>query len=44
MDKDKKCNKDTFLKILASATPQEINEIIEERGKEPKPRPIVYFY
>ena len=42
--KEAKYDKDSFLKILSSATPQEINNIIEERGKEPKPRPLVYFY
>lgn len=26
----------TFLKILLSASPEEINEIIKEKGKEPK--------
>ena len=35
--------KEDFIKILASATPQEINKIISERGKEPNKIPLVVF-
>lgn len=36
-------NKENFLKILSMATPKEINDIIERRGNEPKPIPLVIF-
>ena len=29
-------NKDTFLKTLKNITPEEIEKIIKEKGKEPK--------
>ena len=36
-------NKKTFLEILSSATPIEINELIEERGKERKAIPLIIY-
>lgn len=41
MEKDK--NKENFLRILSIATPKELNDIIERKGKEPKPMPLVIF-
>ena len=35
--------KSDFLRILLSATPEEINKIIQEKGKEPKlVRGVIY--
>lgn len=33
-----------FLTILAVATVEEINSMIEQKGKEAKPIPLVVFY
>lgn len=36
--------KETFIKRLSRLTPNEINELIEEKGKKPKLRnPFVYI-
>lgn len=36
--------KDDFLKSLKNITPEEINKIIKEKGKEPKPvKPIIFL-
>ena len=46
MSKSKKqsINKQDFIDFLASATPEEINKMINEKGKPPKLiDPIVYF-
>lgn len=40
----KKIEKESFIKILSSMTPEEINRIIENKGKKPKPIPLVVFY
>jgi len=42
--KDNKINKESFIKILSSLTPEEINKIIEQKGKKPKPIPMVIFH
>lgn len=39
----KKNKKDTFLEILSCATPKQINDLIESKGKEAKPIPLVVF-
>lgn len=36
--------KEDFIKIISALTPQEINRLIEEKGKKPKPIPMVIFY
>ena len=33
---EKKKNKDEFIKKLASMTPEDINQLIKEKGKKPK--------
>lgn len=41
---NKNDNRDKFLAILSSSTPDQINELIKQKGKEPNPLPIVIFY
>jgi hypothetical protein len=36
--------KEDFIKLLSLMTPEEINKMIEQKGKKPKPIPIVVFY
>lgn len=36
--------KDDFIQLLSLMTPEEINKMIEQKGKKPKPIPIVVFY
>lgn len=35
--------KDQFIKELTSMTIEEINNLIKEKGKKPKPEPVIYF-
>lgn len=39
-----KISKESFIKILSHLTPEEINKLIEEKGKKPKDVPLVTFY
>ena len=39
-----KISKDNFIDFLSSATPEEINKLIEEKGKPPKPINPIFFY
>lgn len=39
-----KMPKDDFLSCLASATPEDINRMIAEHGKPPKPWTPIYFF
>lgn len=39
-----KIDKDNFLEFLASATPRELNKLIEEKGKPPKNWCPIYFF
>ena len=41
---DKVINKDNFIDFLANSTPEEINKMIEEKGKPPKPINPLFFY
>jgi len=40
----RKIDKDNFIEFLASATPRELNRLIEEKGKPPKRWSPVYFF
>lgn len=44
MKDDISYTKEDFVAILSVATPQEINMIIEDRGKEPPRIPLVIFF
>ena len=35
--------RDKFIKELTSMSIEEINNLIKEKGKKPKPEPIIYF-
>lgn len=41
---DKKIDRDNFIEFLASATPAELNKLIEEKGKPPKEWSPIYFF
>lgn len=36
--------KEGFIKVLSSLSPEEINKIIEEKGQEIKPIPLIVRY
>ena len=38
-----KYNKNDFLYLLATSTPQELNKIIEEKGKKAKFQPFIIY-
>lgn len=40
----RKVDKEDFLSFLASATPEDLNRLILEQGKPPKPWEPIYFY
>jgi len=37
-------DRESFIKILSVMTPEDINKMIEQKGKKPKPIPMVSFY
>jgi hypothetical protein len=37
-------DRESFIKILSTMTPEEVNKLIEQKGKKPKPIPMVIFY
>lgn len=37
-------NKESFIKVLMGLNVEEINRIIEQKGKKPKQIPMVTFY
>lgn len=39
----KKINKDDFVHMLSKMTPQEINKLIEEKGKQPRFQPFIIW-
>lgn len=39
-----KVSKENFIEFLASMTPEEINEMIKEKGKPPKLISPMFFY
>jgi len=39
-----KIDKDNFIAFLSSMTPVEVNKLIEEKGKPPKPICPMFFY
>ncbi len=39
--KNSKYSKEDFIAILSVATPKELNDIIEQRGKGPKKVPLI---
>jgi hypothetical protein len=42
--KDGKLDKENFIEQLSSATPEDLNRMILERGKPPKLYSPIYFY
>lgn len=36
--------KESFIQILSAMTPEEMNKMIEQKGKKPKPIPMVIFH
>ena len=41
---NKKLDKENFIEFLASATPEELNRLILQEGKPPKPTTPIYFF
>lgn len=39
-----KLDKENFIDFLAKATPEDLNRIILEKGKPPKPYEPIYFF
>ena len=39
-----KLSKEDFITVLSSATPEDLNRIILEKGKKPKPIWPIYFF
>jgi hypothetical protein len=39
-----KIEKESFIKAISVMTPEEINKLIEQKGKKPKSIPMVIFY
>lgn len=39
-----KLDKENFIEQLSSMTPEDLNRLILERGKPPKPYSPIYFY
>ena len=44
MKTDQMANKESFIQLLSIMTPEEINKMIEQKGKKPKPIPMVIFH
>ena len=40
----KESNKHNFLQLMTFASPEELNEIIKDKGKGPKALPIIQYY
>lgn len=44
MSEKNKIDKDNFINFLASATPEQLNQLIREKGKPPKTWSPIYFF